>query len=106
MTGADEMVQEEKVEACTDCHVGSNYTFTVANTDCYGCHQAAWQSTTTLGGAITNHITAGFPTSQCSTCHNTNTWTSTFNHATTRSPVPNAEHKSLAYNVSRLTVCN
>src|SRR5207248_4678182 len=60
----------------------SNYTFTVANTDCYGCHQAAWQSTTTLGGAVPNHVTAAFPTSQCSTCHNTNTWTSTFNHAT------------------------
>src|SRR5256714_14887092 len=68
------MAPAGKVAACTDCHVGNNYTFTVANTDCHGCHQAAWQSTTTLGGAVPNHITAGFLTSQCSTCHNTMTW--------------------------------
>src|SRR5438309_2119937 len=82
LTGSHQMAPAGKVVACTDCHVGNNYTFTAANTDCMGCHLAAWQSTTTLGGAVPNHITAGFPTSQCSTCHNTNTWTSTFNHAT------------------------
>jgi len=71
LTGSHQMAPAGKVVACTDCHVSNNYTFTVANTDCYGCHQAAWQSTTTMGGAVPNHITAGFPTSQCSTCHNT-----------------------------------
>src|SRR5256714_10836432 len=84
------MAPAGKVAACTDCHVGNNYTFTVANTDCYGCHQAAWQSTTTLGGAVPNHVTAGLPTSPSSTCHNTTTWTSTLNHATTGFPLTNA----------------
>src|SRR5947199_184914 len=100
------MAPAGKVVACTDCHVGSNYTFTVANTDCYGCHQAAWQSTTTLGGAVPNHITAGFPTSQCSTCHNTNTWTSTFNHATTGFPLTNAHQMAPAGKVAACTGCH
>jgi len=84
LTGSHQMAPAGKVVACTDCHVGNNYTFTAANTDCYGCHQAAWQSTTTLGGAVPNHITAGFPTSQCSTCHDTVLWsTGKFDHSTT-----------------------
>src|SRR6266576_3813051 len=65
LTNAHQMAPAGKVAACTDCHVNNNYTLTVANTDCYGCHQAAWQSTTTLGGAVPNHVTAAFPTSQC-----------------------------------------
>src|SRR5436189_78826 len=78
------MAPAGKVAACTDCHVGNNYTFTVANTDCYGCHQAAWQSTTTLGGAVPNHVTAGFLTAQCSTCHDTLLWADgKFDHSTT-----------------------
>src|SRR5207253_5284442 len=84
------MAPAGKVVASTNCHVGNNYTFTVANTDCYGCHQAAWQSTTTLGGAVPNHITAGFLTAQCSTCHNTHPWTATIYDATTACPEPNA----------------
>src|SRR6266403_543725 len=92
--------------ACTDCHVGNNYTFTVANTDCYGCHQAAWQSTTTMGGAVPNHITAGFPTAQCTTCHNTTTWTSTFNHATTGFPLTNAHQMAPAGKVVACTDCH
>src|SRR5947207_2101886 len=106
LTGAHQMAPAGKVVACTDCHIGSNYTFTVANTDCYGCHQAAWQSTTTLGGAVPNHITAGFPTSQCSTCHNTTTWTSTFNHATTGFPLTNAHQMAPAGKVAACTDCH
>ncbi|HEY1482676.1 MAG TPA: hypothetical protein VGF19_08145 [Candidatus Acidoferrum sp.] len=84
LTGSHQLAPAGKVVACTDCHVNNNYTFTSANTDCYGCHQAAWTSTQTLGGSVPNHVSAGFPTSQCSTCHNTTTWaTSTFNHANT-----------------------
>src|SRR5438094_351660 len=105
LTGSHQMAPAGKVAACTDCHVGSNYTFTVANTDCYGCHQAAWQSTTTLGGAVPNHVTAAFPTSQCSTCHNTNTWTSTFNHATTGFPLTNAHQMAPAGKVVACTDC-
>jgi hypothetical protein len=86
--------------------VGNNYTFTVANTDCYGCHQAAWQSTTTMGGVVPNHLTAGFPTAQCSTCHNTNTWTSTFNHATTGFPLTNSHQMAPAGKVVACTDCH
>ena len=68
---------------CISCHVGNNYTLTAASTACYGCHVAAWQSTATLGGAVPNHATAGFPQT-CESCHTTSTWTGgVFNHATT-----------------------
>jgi len=73
---------------CASCHVSNNYTLN--STACYGCHLAAWQSTTTLGGAVPNHITAGFPT-DCSICHSTANWTtSTFNHNTTTFPLTGA----------------
>src|SRR6267378_2971864 len=106
LTGSHQMAPAGKVVACTDCHVGNNYTLTAANTDCFGCHQAAWQSTTTMGGAVPNHITAGFPTSQCSTCHNTTTWTSTFNHATTGFPLTNAHQMAPAGKVAACTDCH
>src|ERR1700693_4843274 len=106
LTGSHQMAPAGKVVACTDCHVGNNYTFTVANTDCYGCHQVAWQSTTTLGGAVPNHITAGFPTAQCSTCHNTNTWVSPFNHATTGFPLTNSHQMAPAGKVVACTDCH
>lgn len=71
---------------CASCHINSNYSLTSANTDCYGCHTAAWQSTTTLGGSVPNHIAAGYPTS-CATCHTTSSWLgATFNH--TYFPIP------------------
>ena len=106
LTGSHQMAPAGKVVACTDCHVSNNYTFTVANTDCYGCHQAAWQSTTTMGGAVPNHITAGFPTSQCSTCHNTTTWTSTFNHATTGFPLTNSHQMAPAGKAATCASCH
>jgi len=91
LTGSHQLQPAGKVVMCTDCHVGNNYTFTSANTDCYGCHQTAWQSTPTFGGSVPNHITAGFPTSMCSSCHNTTTWaTSMFNHASTGFPLTNS----------------
>ncbi|HLJ24208.1 MAG TPA: hypothetical protein VKT71_08890 [Candidatus Acidoferrales bacterium] len=78
---------------CASCHVANNYTLN--STACYGCHVAAWQSTTTLGGAVPNHITAGFPT-DCSICHSTTNWTtSTFNHSTTTFPLTGA-HTTVA----------
>jgi len=71
---------------CGSCHINNNYSLTAANTDCYGCHTAAWQSTTTLGGSVPNHIAAGYPTT-CATCHNTSSWLgATFNH--TYFPIP------------------
>jgi hypothetical protein len=71
---------------CASCHVSSNYSLTSANTACYGCHQAAWQSTQTAGGSVPNHIAAGYPTT-CDSCHVTSSWLgATFNH--TYFPVP------------------
>jgi hypothetical protein len=88
LTGSHQLAPAGKVVACTDCHVGNNYTFTAANTDCLGCHQTAWQSTTTIGGSVPNHITAGFSTSMCSTCHDTVLWTDgRFDHSTTGFPL-------------------
>ena len=106
LTGSHQLAPAGKVVACTDCHVGNNYTFTAANTDCYGCHQPAWLSTQTLGGAVPNHIAAGFPTSLCSTCHTTVSWTSTFNHATTGFPLTNSHQLAPAGKVVACTDCH
>src|SRR5882672_200139 len=106
LTGSHQMAPADRVVACTDCHVGNNYTFTVANTDCYGCHVAAWQSTTTMGGVVPNHVAAGFPTSQCSTCHTTTTWTSTFNHATTGFPLTNSHQMAPAGKSATCAACH
>jgi hypothetical protein len=74
------------VQTCTDCHVNNNYSLTSANTACYGCHLAQWNSTQTLGGSVPNHIAAGYPTT-CDTCHSTSSWLgATFNH--TYFPIP------------------
>jgi hypothetical protein len=107
LTGSHQLAPAGKVVACTDCHVGNNYTFTAANTDCYGCHIAAWQSTPTFGGNVPNHITAGFPTSQCSTCHDTITWTdSTFNHASTGFPLTNSHQLAPAGKAVSCAACH
>src|SRR6266850_735228 len=91
LTGSHQLAPAGRVVACTDCHVGNNYTFTTANTDCLGCHQTAWQSTTTFGGSVPNHITAGFSTSMCSTCHDTVLWSDgKFDHSTTGWPLQGA----------------
>lgn len=79
---------------CSACHISNNYNLT--STDCYGCHQAAWNSTPSFGGNVPDHLKAGFPTSLCSTCHDTVTWTnSTFNHASTGFPLTN-KHTTVA----------
>ena len=107
LTGSHQMSPAGKVNACTDCHVGNNYTFTAANTDCYGCHQTAWNSTPTFGGAVPNHITAGFPTSLCSSCHDTVVWTdSTFNHANTGFPLTNSHQIAPAGKVTGCDQCH
>src|SRR5258706_8145996 len=76
---------------CVSCHVNNNSTLSSA--DCYGCHQAAFQSTTTLGGNVPNHVAAGFPTTaaQCASCHAITTWAAgVFNHASTGFALTNA----------------
>src|SRR5438046_2200552 len=88
LTASHQMAPAGKANACTDCHVNNNYNLTSANTDCYGCHQAAWNSTPTFGGNVPNHITAGFPTSLCSTCHDTVVWSDgKFDHTATGFPL-------------------
>jgi len=74
--------------ACALCHTTANgaYGLTSANTACYPCHTADWNSTATLGGSVPNHQTAGYPTT-CDSCHTTTAWTgATFNH--TWFPIP------------------
>ena len=88
LTGAHQMVPAAGgiITACTQCHVSNNYSLTSANTACYGCHVADWNSTQTLGGSVPNHIAAGYPTT-CDTCHTTTSWLgATFNH--TYFPIP------------------
>jgi hypothetical protein len=83
LTGAHQMppAPGSAIKACTDCHINNNYSLTAANTACYGCHQAAWSSTQTLGGLVPNHIAAGFPTT-CDACHTTASWlNATFEHS-------------------------
>ena len=107
LVGSHQLAPAGKVNACTDCHVNNNYTFTAANTDCYGCHQAAWQSTPSFGGAVPNHISAGFPTSLCSQCHDTIAWTdSTFNHASTGFPLTNSHQIAPAGKVTGCDQCH
>jgi hypothetical protein len=107
LTGSHQLAPAGKVNACTDCHVNNNYTLTAANTDCYGCHQAAWTSTQTLGGNVPNHVTAGFPTSQCATCHNTTTWlNATFDHSTTGFPLTNSHQMAPAGKVTACAQCH
>ena len=86
LTGGHVVPTAGGVQACTDCHVSNNYSLTAANTVCYGCHVAEWNSTQTLGGSVPNHIAAGYPTT-CDTCHTTTNWlNATFNH--TYFPIP------------------
>jgi hypothetical protein len=80
---------------CISCHVSNNYTLT--STACYGCHVAYWQSTATLGAAVPNHMTSGYPTT-CESCHTTTSWLgAVFNHNTTPFPLTGA-HINVACN--------
>jgi hypothetical protein len=73
--------------ACSLCHTST----AVPPIDCYSCHSADWNSTTTLGGLVPNHTAAalisssGFATTTtaCVGCHTANavSWTTaTFTH--------------------------
>lgn len=91
---------------CTSCHINNNYTFTTANTDCYGCHQDKYNGTATLGGAVPNHVAAGFPTSQCATCHTTTNWTSTWSHNSTGFPLQNLHQFAPVGKIAACTDCH
>jgi hypothetical protein len=82
---------------CASCHTNGNYSGTLP-TDCYSCHTAQWQSTTTLGGSVPNHITAGYPTA-CASCHTTTSWLgAVFDHSLTGFPLTGA-HVTVACNL-------
>jgi Cytochrome c7 and related cytochrome c/Seven Residue Repeat len=69
--------------ACAQCHTNNNFQST--STDCYSCHQADFNTTTSPP-----HVSSGFPT-DCSICHTTAGWnTSTFNHNATKFPLTGA----------------
>ncbi len=94
---------------CTQCHVNNNYALQVAPTDCgnSGCHLSKWNSTQTIGGNVPNHISAGFPISQCSTCHDTTNWAdATFNHNSTGFPLQNSHQMAPAGKVTQCTQCH
>lgn len=71
------LVGVHATQACATCHVNGRYKGTPR--DCFGCHRADYQRTTSP-----NHAAAGYPTA-CDSCHRPNApgWTgaSTFNHA-------------------------
>jgi hypothetical protein len=60
--------------ACDQCHAGG--VFDQAPTQCVGCHDTEYQTTTQPP-----HMAAGFPTT-CDSCHSTSGWTrATFDHS-------------------------
>ncbi len=75
---------------CSGCH---STTFAGTPTDCYSCHQAAFEGVTSP-----NHVQQGFG-HDCTVCHTTAGWTpSTFNHATTAFPLTGL-HVNVACNL-------
>jgi hypothetical protein len=62
-------------QACTACHKNSVYKGTPR--DCYGCHRANYERTTSP-----SHVSAGFPTA-CESCHRASdsSWRATFSHS-------------------------
>jgi hypothetical protein len=72
-----------KVPSCASCHINNNYSLTTMANDCgnSGCHLTDWQKTNNP-----THSTSGptFAVGNCSTCHNTISWTTAiFDHSTT-----------------------
>lgn len=79
LTGAHLIIQNQ----CTSCHASG---FANTPTECYACHQADYNSTTSP-----NHVTAGYST-HCDHCHTTNPgWTPVnFSHDNTSFPLTGA----------------
>jgi hypothetical protein len=71
-----------RVAACTQCHGDGVYAGKA--TDCASCHRGDYDRTTSPV-----HSSAGFST-QCATCHTTTSWTTGFDHSTTRFPLTGA----------------
>jgi len=88
---------------CTSCHNGPT-PYQLSSADCYGCHQADYLRTQTIGGSVPNHVTAGFPitASACASCHPITTWSAgAFNHASFGFPLTNG-HANVACNLCHI----
>jgi len=74
--------------------------------DCYTCHSDKWLSTVALAltdSSVPNHLTAGFVTATCASCHTTSSWLgAVFNHSATRFPLTGAHH-TVACNLCHLS---
>lgn len=71
---------------CARCHQGGRFTGTPS--DCYACHQAAYNATSNP-----NHAASGFPT-QCEACHTTSAWRpASFNHDAANFPIYSGRHR-------------
>jgi hypothetical protein len=74
--------------ACVSCHGSGG--FKALAMDCYSCHASNYSA------AQPAHTPSGFPTSACSTCHNTTQWAgAVFNHSSTPFPLTGS-HGSVA----------
>ncbi|MCC6964081.1 MAG: hypothetical protein IT585_12575 [candidate division Zixibacteria bacterium] len=79
LTGAHALLQ------CIACHSGG---YVGTPTNCYSCHQTAYNSTTNP-----NHAAALFPT-ECQACHTTTAWTpANWNHDSQYFPIYSGKHK-------------
>ena len=81
LTGAHQAV------SCSRCHVGGKFAGTPL--DCYSCHQANYNSTTSP-----KHASSNFPRS-CESCHSTSAWrpASGIDHNKTRFPLTGAHQR-------------
>ncbi len=70
---------------CIACHSGG---YVATPTQCFSCHQNAYNGTTDP-----NHAAANFPT-ECQTCHSTTAWTpANWNHDTQYFPIYSGKHR-------------
>jgi hypothetical protein len=80
--------------ACSQCHVGNNYSLQIALNDCGNsqCHLITYNQTNNPPHLASAAL---FPITQCSNCHTTVSWTAAFDHSKTTFPLTGA-HLSVA----------
>jgi len=88
LTGKHQFAPAGYISACTDCHGNPPSWSLPGTTDCDTCHDSAYQSAQNWAPNVPNHVTLGFPTSLCSTCHDTISFVDgKFDHSTTGWPL-------------------
>jgi hypothetical protein len=68
---------------CIACHADG---YENTPTDCFACHEGAYNNTTDPP-----HLAMGFPT-DCTLCHNTSSWASSWNHDGQHFPIFSGRH--------------